>query len=220
MYYAILALAMTIAAVGCGKRTETVTVRETVTVSAATDAVQRLVDEENSYRLSQGQTKLSQGLTCTVQQVASGHWLSNASPGYQSGQGVLVLTGTSYAFLGSNFAQADTVGGNPNTVLPSSIRNLFLSNNYKINCTGFMVIEDDGYPSFELASDDGSILTVDGTQIINNDGNHSIQNKTGTKLMRRGVKSFTLAYSQSGGGNFALLLKVNGSVAPSSLFYH
>lgn len=222
IYYAILALAFAVAASGCGKRTETVTVKETVTQTVqASDSVQSLVDEENSYRLSQGQTMLSQGLSCTVQQVASGQWLSSSSPGYNAGQGVVVLTGTNYAFLNkSGFSQADTAGGNVNSILPSAIQSLFVNQNYKINCTGFIVIEYDGYTAFELSSDDGSILTVDGTQIINNDGNHAIQTKSGSKLMRRGVKSFTLSYAQTGGGNFALLLKKDGELAPGAVFYH
>lgn len=218
----IYAMILAVAFVGCGKRTETVTVKETVTVSVpASDTVQSLVDEENSYRLSQGQTMLSQGLSCTVQQVSSGQWLSSSSPGYQVGQGVVVLTGTNYAFLGkSGFNVPNTSGGSANELLPASIRSLFINQNYKVNCTGFIVVEDDGYASFELSSDDGSILTVDGTQVINNDGNHSIQAKTGAKLMRRGVKSFTLAYAQTGGGNFALQLSMNGNIAPGALFYH
>ena len=215
-------LMVAIAAVGCGKRTETIFVKETVTVKEdIPDNVQSLVNEENEYRLSQGQTMLSQGLSCTVQQVASGHWLSSASPGYNSGQGVVSLTGTSYAFLNKvGFDQPNSSGSSYNTILPSAIQPLFVNVNYRISCTGFIVIEQDGYASFSLSSDDGSILTVDGTQVINNDGNHGVVTKNGTKLLRRGVKSFTLLYAQTGGGNFAIQMSLNGQIAPGSVFYH
>lgn len=206
---------------GCGKCHETVTVTSTTPATPATDEVQSLVDEENSYRLSQGQTMLSSGLSCTVQQVASGQWLSSASPGYNAGQGVLVLSGTNYAFLNTTgFNQPSSSGSLPNNILPKAIQSVFLNLNYKINCTGFVVIKDDGYQQFDLSSDDGSILTVDGTQVVNNDGSHGVTTKTGTKLIRRGVKSFTLSYAQSASGNMALQLSLNGSIAPGSLFYH
>lgn len=215
-------LMVAIAAVGCGKRTDTIFVKETTVVKEGIpDSVQSLVDEENEYRLSQGQTMLSQGLSCTVQQVASGQWLSSSSPGYNAGQGVVSLTGTSYAFLNKNgFNVGNTSGGSYNSILPSAIQPLFANVNYRISCTGFIVIEQDGYALFSLASDDGSILTVDGTQVINNDGNHSITTKSGTKLLRRGVKSFTLLYAQTGGGNFALQMSLNGQISPGSVFYH
>lgn len=218
--FLIMIIAITL--LGCGKKTKTVFVRDTVTVTQkVSDTIQSLVDEENEYRLSQGQTMLSQGLSCTVQKVASGQWLSSSSPGYNSGQGVVVLTGTNYAFLNkSSFNVPNSDGGLPNSLLPNAIQSMFLNVNYKINCTGFIVIENDGYKYFELSSDDGSILTVDGTQVINNDGNHSVVTKNGVKLMRRGVKSFTLSYAQTANGNFSLILNMDGELTPSTLFYH
>jgi len=133
----------------------------------------------------------------------------------------LVLTGTKYAFLNkSGFNQPSVAGGQPNNILPTSIQSLFLNKNYKITCTGFIVIERDGHTGFSMASDDGSILSVDGTKLINNDGNHGIVTKSGSKSMRRGVKKFSIAYAQSGHGPFALILNMDGNIAPGALFYH
>lgn len=221
--YMIFVIAIfTLAIVGCGKKEKIFVVKDTVVVKEdIPDSVQSLVDEENSYRLSQGQTMLSPGLSCTVQQISSGHYLSVAAGTPGAGQAAMIMTGSSYAFLNKGgFNQPDAVGGSVNNILPSAIQSLFVSVNYKINCTGFIVVQDDGYAAFSTSSDDGSILTVDGATVINNDGNHSITTKNGSKLLRRGVKSFTLAYAQTGGGNFALMLNLNGQIAPGSLFYH
>lgn len=221
--YLILSALFTLAALtGCGKGPKGDTVVVAVPAPAAPESeTQRLVDAENDYRLSLGQSALSQGLSCTVQAVASGQWLSASSPGYNAGQGVVVLSGTSYAYLMTGaFNQANASGGSLNSVLPAPIRSVFASINYKINCTGQIVVTETGYYNFSLASDDGSILTVAGTQVVNNDGNHAIQEKQGLKMLRAGVHTFSLQYAQTGGGNFALLLSANGVQVPGSAFYH
>lgn len=194
----------------------------TVTTPAPTpDPIQSLVNEENSYRLSQGQTMLSQGLSCTVQLVSSGQWLSSASPGYNAGQGVVVTTGTSYGFLNQwGFNQPDATGDQVNNIIPRAIQPLFVGQNYKITCNGYIVVEQDGYHEFDVSSDDGAILTVDGTQVLNNDGNHAITNKAGTKLLRQGVRSFNLSYAQTGSGNFALIVNMDRYLASGVLFFH
>lgn len=190
-------------------------------VPAETD-VQQLVDAENAYREGLGQTELSQGLSCTVQLVGSGQWLASNSPGYQSSQGVVTaLAGsTSYSYLfGSSFNQPDSSGG-VNSLLPTAIQPLFVGQNYKINCSGQIVVTQSGYYGFDMNSDDGSILTIDGSQIINNDGNHAMTDKSGTKYLRQGVHTFNLAYAQSGGGNFGLILQANSALIPGSVWYH
>lgn len=223
--YLLLASMFALAALtGCGKCKDGATQTVTVTVPAPPapeSQTQLLVDAENAYRLSLGQTALTQGLSCTVQQVASGQWLSASSPGYNAGQGVLVLSGTSYAYLMTGaFNQADAPSGTLSSVLPAPLQPLFASINYKINCTGQIVNTETGYFNFSLASDDGSILTIDGAQVINNDGNHGITEKQGVKMLRAGVHTFSMQYAQSGGGNLALLLSANGAQVPGSAFYH
>lgn len=188
-----------------------------------------LVSEENSWRESQGQTELSQGLSCTVQAISSGGFLSTSSPNYVaasctanplSAYCAVVVTGSSYTFLGSNFDQVNSNSG-PNSVITSPyLQSLFTSNNYKISCSGQLVVLEDGYQGFSMSSDDGAILTVNGTQIINNDGNHGITTVSGAKLLRAGVYPFSLSYAQSGLGQFALILNMNGAVLPAAQLYH
>lgn len=214
LYYVIIALALA----GCGKTSRTVAISNPSSTVVASNDVQKLVDDENSYRLGLGQTALTSGLSCTVQQVTSGNWLSTASTGYP-GSGAIVLGGTSYAYLHSSAFNEESNSG-AETLIPSAIRPLFTGLNYKISCTGQVVVTADGYYSFTMDSDDGSILTVDGTAIINNDGQHGMTLKSGTKFLRKGVKTFSLLYAQSGGGAHGLVIKMDGSVLPGANFFH
>lgn len=191
--------------------------------------IDSLVTEENAWRESQGQTMLSKGMSCTVQAISSGGFLSTSSPNYVaasctanplSAYCAVVTTGSSYPFLGSNFDQVNSNSG-PNSIITDPyIQSLFTSNNYKINCSGQLVVLEDGYQGFSMSSDDGAILTVNGSQVINNDGNHGITTVSGVKLLRAGVYSISVLYAQSGAGQFALILNMNGAVLPAAQLYH
>lgn len=185
-------------------------------------SIQSLVDAENVYREGLGQAALTSGLSCSVQLVGSGQWLSSSSPGYVLSQGVVtaLVGSTSYSYLlQTSFDQPNSSSG-VNSLIPLAIQPLFVNQNYKISCSGQIVAVDTGYYNFDVNSDDGSILTIDGTQVINNDGNHSITDKTGTKYLRDGVHTFSLLYAQSGVGSFGLVLQVNGSVIDPMYFFH
>lgn len=210
---------MTLLLAGCGKECAPVFVNQPVPapVPAETD-IQKLVDDENSYREGQGQTALTPGLSCSVQQISSGGWMSTSSPGYP-GSGVAVLTGSSYAFLLSTSFNEGSNNG-PDTLLPAPLQPVFLNLNYKLSCSGQVVVVADGYHGFDMNSDDGSILTIDGAQVINNDGSHGMVDKVGTKFLRKGVHAFNLLYSQSGAGPHGLVLQMGGSVLPSANLFH
>jgi hypothetical protein len=184
--------------------------------------LQTLVDAENTYREGLGQTALTAGLSCSVQLVGAGQWLSSSSPGYSAAQGVVTaLAGsTNYTYLYlTSFNQPDSASG-PNNEIPVPLQPLFQGQNYKISCSGQYVVADTAYYDFDVNSDDGSILTVDGAQVVNNDGNHAITDKQGTKYLRQGVHTFSLLYAQSGGGNFGLVVKVNGALITGDAWYH
>lgn len=182
--------------------------------------IQQVVDAENTYREQLGQTELSSGLSCSVQQVASGQWLSSSSPGYQAAQGTLVLTGSSYTFLNTTgFDQPNSSSG-LNNIIPVAIAPLFVGLNYRIVCSGQIAVLVTAYYSFDVNSDDGSILNIDGTNVIVNDGNHGMTDKVGTKLLRTGVHTFQLQYAQSGAGAFGLILQANGSLIDPKYYFH
>lgn len=182
------------------------------------DPIKVVVEEENKARADQGQSLLSPGLSCTVRQVSSGSRISSSSP---SGLGpVVTLTGTEYkyTYIGS-FNQPNASGSQQNNVLPPALRPLFVGQNYLVRCVGLLVVTESNFYNFNLHSDDGSILTVDNTVVINNDGNHGMTSKTGTIYLKRGARPFKLEYAQTGGGNFGLILTAGGSLIDPLHYY-
>jgi hypothetical protein len=184
-------------------------------------AIQQIVNNENAYRETIGEAPLTPGLSCTVQAIASGTYLSSASPGYTAAQAI-VLTGTAYTYLlSTSINQPNVAGTAGNSLINPEIAPLFLSNNYRIVCTGALVVTEDGYYGFSTSSDDGSTITIDGTLVVDNDGAHGIQSASGTKLLESAVThTFTMEYAQSAGGNIAMILNMNGSVLPAANLYH
>jgi hypothetical protein len=76
------------------------------------------------------------------------------------------------------------------------------------------------YQQFTLASDDGSVLYIDGGVVINNDGNHGVVTKSAMKYMRYGVHSIELDYMEGPGGNQALVLNMGASIMPANILFH
>jgi hypothetical protein len=183
--------------------------------------VQEVVASENAYRETQGLAPLTPGLACVVQAIASGTYLSSSSLGYTAAQAI-ALTGPSYPYLLSTaINQANVAGTAGNSLIALGIQPLFLTNNYRIVCTGQLVVTEDGFYSFTTSSDDGSLLYLDGSLIVNNDGSHGVQSVSGTKLLEAAVThTFQLQYAQSAGGNIAMILYMNGSLLPAANLYH
>jgi len=184
-------------------------------------AIQQIVDSENAYRATLGEAPLTPGLSCQVVAVASGTYLSSSSPGYTAAQAI-VTTGPTYSYLlSTSINQANVAGTAGNSLIDPEIRPLFLNNNYRIVCTGQLVVAEDGYYGFSTSSDDGSLLYIDGTLVVDNDGAHGIQTVSGTKLLEAAVThSFTLYYAESAGGNIAMVLNMDGSVLTADHLYH
>ncbi len=67
--------------------------------------------------------------------------------------------------------------------------------------TGYIHIAQTGGYEFATTSDDGSILLIDNTEIVNNDGHHGQEEKEGRCLLEKGYHKIQLRYFDSGGGN-------------------
>jgi hypothetical protein len=71
---------------------------------------------------------------------------------------------------------------------------------YGIVFRGALEIPTDGEYSFFLRSDDGSRLSIDGRQIVLNDGIHAAIERRGAVRLRAGRHPFTVDYFEAGGG--------------------
>ncbi|HLP95706.1 MAG TPA: alpha-L-fucosidase [Saprospiraceae bacterium] len=64
---------------------------------------------------------------------------------------------------------------------------------------GLINIPETGGYEFWTASDDGSLLSIDGEIVVNNDGDHGTQEKSGIAHLQKGWHSIRIIYFNSGG---------------------
>lgn len=219
-------------------------------VSEEQALIDELIADENDYRLSLGQTILSNGLSCTVYTInpryvnptTGASTTTYGLSGYRTyleygqriqssvnlGQGgeILTLQGLTqvmtYLYKGSGsetFNQPVSPISDGMNVLPASVRSTLLDK-YMLRCQGQVVIPENGNYTFTLASDDASLLYIDGSKVIDNDNNHGVTTVSGTRSLRKGVHTFRIDYAQAGGGSQALILTANGVSIPPQYFFH
>lgn len=186
--------------------------------------INEMIKQKNEDRAILAQAPLTAGLSCTVQQVSGGQCLTyNAAytNGCINNTNAITVTGTSYTYLyKGNFNQDNTSGADPILLLPQALRSTFQGKNFKIVCTGQIVVTESNYYDFSLNSDDGSLLYVNNSLVVNNDNNHGMTVKSGSALLYRGVQPFQIQYAQTGGGNFGLVLQAGGATIDPKYYYH
>ncbi len=169
--------------------------------------IQAVADTVNEARVAQGQQPLGRGLSCQLFTV----------PTSVSG-----IAGASLTSLGSftywgDFNQPNETSLTGVNMMPQPVRSV-LKQYYVMRCQGYLMVATSGWYNFELSSDDGAVLYIGGSALINNDGVHAVTTKTGMKFLSRGAHSFRLDYLDIGGSH-ALMLKSGGSIVPAEVFY-
>ena len=71
---------------------------------------------------------------------------------------------------------------------------------YAVKLEGQIQVEQSGRYTFYLTSDDGSKLYVDGTELVDNDGEHGALTKQGDVRLEPGVHQVVVTYRQDTGG--------------------
>lgn len=84
------------------------------------------------------------------------------------------------------------------STITNSVRNR--DENYGISFTGFVNVPTDGIYTFYTNSDDGSNLYIGSTLVLNNDGIHGDQQRSGGIGLKAGKHAFTVNYFQKLGG--------------------
>jgi len=72
--------------------------------------------------------------------------------------------------------------------------------NYGVTFDGYLRVPADGFYKFAVESDDGTVLWIDGEEVVNNDGNHPSQVVPGHVPLRQGFHKMRLKYFQGEGG--------------------
>ncbi|HLK21436.1 MAG TPA: PA14 domain-containing protein [Bryobacteraceae bacterium] len=81
---------------------------------------------------------------------------------------------------------------------------------FAIDYTGRFWVSKPGKYRFALASDDGSILYIDGKRIIDNDKQHQLKEKKGAVKLTAGAHDIRVSYFQGPRFQVALVLRVAG----------
>ena len=71
---------------------------------------------------------------------------------------------------------------------------------FALQFSGFIQIDTPGKYTFSTQSDDGSKLYIDGKEIVDNDGNHGVQEETGSAELTAGKHAIRVDYYNNGGG--------------------
>lgn len=95
---------------------------------------------------------------------------------------------------------------------------------FGLRFSGYIRVPADGIYTFFLTSNDGSRLFINGTEIIENDGNHAAVSEPGKAALKSGYHHIEIRYFQCGGGK-ALQLNWEGpgfrrrEAGPGDLFF-
>ena len=96
-------------------------------------------------------------------------------------------------------------------------------NLYGLRYTGKLQVDTADTYTFKLASDDGAKLVINGSEVVNIDGQHPVIEKTGVVALTPGLHDIVVEYFQSGGGaELQLEWAATGQVSaaiPASVLY-
>ncbi|MCK0160754.1 PA14 domain-containing protein [Allomuricauda sp. F6463D] len=74
------------------------------------------------------------------------------------------------------------------------------TNSFSIRYSGYIQIDTPGTYTFYTTSDDGSKLFIDGTEVVDNDGNHGTEEESGNISLTSGLHTITVLYFENSGG--------------------
>jgi hypothetical protein len=74
------------------------------------------------------------------------------------------------------------------------------NNTFSIRYSGFIQIDTPGTYTFFTTSDDGSKLFINGTEVVDNDGLHGSQERSGTISLTAGLHDITVLFFENSGG--------------------
>ncbi len=105
-----------------------------------------------------------------------------------------------YDFAGSSCEDIDKAPLNDSFVCRNICIPDDVNGNIGLVFDGYIHLPSDGVYAFYTYSDDGSGLWIDGELVVDNDGLHSREEKTGSIALRKGLHKLTLRYFDSNGG--------------------
>ncbi|MCM4172175.1 glycosyl hydrolase [Arenibacter sp. TNZ] len=99
-----------------------------------------------------------------------------------------------------------------------------INENFYVEFRGYIKSNFKADKTFRLISDDGSVLILNGSEIIDNRGDHGAEAVSSKAVLEKGWNEFLLQFQQGGGGyGLSLQWSDDGelfTVVPDSVFYH
>ncbi len=176
---------------------------ETVTLPAlAVDEVAQVLQQKNDYRLAAGQAPLVAGLVCSL------HVVPNTTTVIPNS---LPAASATWVYEGSfNVEDSNASSGLP--IVPASIRAVYTSW-YIVRCSGNLIVTRSGYHTLLTTTDDGSMLYINNSLMVDNNGLHSSQTRNGVRLLERGIHTFRLDYLQATGQQSLIVSDQDGIIS-------
>jgi len=119
--------------------------------------------------------------------------------------------GLSYAYYARKVSRAvdlrEHAPTTRDTVTAVGLKGTERTEDFGVRLDGFLRVPEAGVYEFALLSDDGSVLRIADTTVIDHDGPHSARAKTGAVALGAGLHPFELAFFQ-GAGDRALDLRM------------
>ena len=75
------------------------------------------------------------------------------------------------------------------------------ANSYGIRYTGYIHISTPGLHTFETSSDDGSKIFINGTEVVDNDGEHGVETQSGTLTLSAGLHEIIVLFFENAGSS-------------------
>jgi hypothetical protein len=89
--------------------------------------------------------------------------------------------------------------------------------NFSIRYTGYILISIADTYTFYTSSDDGSNLSIDGVEIVDNDGAHGTQERSGSVALTEGLHSIEVLFFENGGDEFLSVSYQSSTIAKAFL---
>lgn len=82
-----------------------------------------------------------------------------------------------------------------------SLKQKMRTDRFAFRFDGFIKIDKTGFYTFYTQSDDGSKLFIDDIEVVDNDGDHGLLEKSGKAALKKGFHKINVVYFDSGGSN-------------------
>jgi predicted alpha/beta superfamily hydrolase len=100
----------------------------------------------------------------------------------------------------------------------------YLKDKFGLTFTGYIDIPKEGIYTFYLRSDDGSRLRIGDQELIDLDGLHAVEERSGQILLEKGMHKLDIEFFEKSGGQFLELsyegLELERQKVPAKVFYY